>query len=1035
MKITKMWLDGKPNQHPQNTSRANRNIVANKQIGCIINEDGNLLIDSYGESKKPLGVIVLDNNDFVVFIKKSVTDSEIGYVDNNQNYRVIRNDSRLNFSFNNPIHGTFQRNSKGERIIVYTDSTNILRQENIDSLLNFTSINVFSDYTHPNLTTTIEAGGDLPAGAWYPIVQYERQDKIVTSWIKTYNPVYISKSDIDINPNSTIDVRQGNASNVVTNKQIRIRIPNPDTRFTKVRIGAVYQANNVRTAFFVKSISIKANEPINAVISSYGDMTPITLDEVIIDRTKYRTVKNITQLNNTLYLQDLELYKEPVNIQEKFNKIQLRFKHSLMNVYSADKNFRDHSVNNRKRHFQHGEVYAIYARLEWPWGWGQWRHVPGREARSGELDLSIDGFQKYQTDDTTSTDGTLGYWENSDESYPSGQGYPNGKVRHIKFPSLRWMKQNIYNNVADFGGRKFSILNLEVVSGSLNLNDFQDCYGNKPISFQIGYAKRTETNGLVAGQSIVVGSMYKLSAGINSPLKSFGLNMKYQGGKPATEINSQSIRTYDFASLYDKTAPNINYIRSEVSLNADGKALNHEDAPSPYEIEDNLFTINANFAADNNVLVAPQNLTKIKSVKYILNNTIYGNVKNLLLEDTIFLELESPISMASALITDGLDETNVFPLETQLITYLSLKKNCYNEFYNQTIVVCDEDKANNIYGGDTYIALHNINTYGDLPWLEELFSSDNTKSETHNTPQNGVRVAQQFVAESRYNVALRYSNPATTGGSTLHPPVDNPVIYLPSLLRDQEPNQFIQGYTKDFNAQNDLSFSNVYNPNDTFITREPFAITRGSAISSEGNIGEWLNFKINDIYYLDKTKGEVVYLGAGKDFLIIHHKNALFRTRERTQLETAEGQTVLAGQGDIFAHDPEELIFDEKGALGTQHRWACHMSKYGYFWIDSEAKKIYRYNGQVIDMAANGLSNFFIENLDCADDNPFNGFGFHIVIDEENRRLLLTKKNMRLKPEFQKRFKGIWKNDKNFLNSLKKDDIIFKDGNYIVVQS
>lgn len=1033
MKVTKMWLDGKPNQQPPNTTRANRNIVANKQQQCIINEDGNLVIDGYGEPKKPLGVIVLDNNDFVVFVKKSPTNSEIGYVDNNQNYRVVRSDDRLAFNLYKPIHGVFQRNTKGERIIVYTDSTNILRYENIDSLLNFNSTPVFADFIHPAIRSSIEIGGNLPAGAWYPIIQYEKSDKIVTSWIKDYNPVYITNAALSIPPGSSIDPRQGNAANIVTNKQIRIIINNPDTRFTKVRIGAIFQANDVRTAFYIKSINITNNQPINAVISNFGDMTPITLDEVIIDRTKYKTVKNITQLNNTLYLQDLELYKEPIEIQQKFNNIRFRFKHSLINFFSTEKNFRDHSINNQKRHFQHGEVYAMYGRLEWPWGWGQWRHIPGREARQGELDGSIDGFQKFHTDDTCSVDGTLGYWENTDEFYPTGQNYPQGKVRHIKFPSLRWMKANLYSNVPDFGGRKFSVLNLEIIQNTFNLNDFQDCYGNKPVNFQIGYAKRGETTGLVAGQTIAVGSMYKLSDGVNSPLKSFGLNMKYQGSQPATEINSSKIRTYDFVSLYNKSAPNINYIRSEFSLNADGVALNHEDAPSPFEIEDNLFTINANFAADNNVLISPQNLTRVKSSKYILNNTIFGDVKNLLLEDTVFLELESPISMASALITDGLDETPNFPLETQLITYLSLKKNCYNEFFNQTIVICDEDQANNIYGGDTYITLQNINTYGDLPWLGEKFSSDNSKSVSHNTPQNGVRVAQQFVAESRYNTSFRYTNPGTVGGSTNHVPQDNYVIYLPALLRDQEPNLFIQGYAKDYHAQNDLTFSNVYNPNDIFITREQFAITRGSAISTEGNIGEWLNFKINDIYYLDKTKGEVVFLGAGKDFLIIHHKNALFRTRERTQLESNEGQAIFTGQGDIFTNDPEEVVFDERGALGTQHRWSCLISKYGYFWVDSEAKKVYRYDGQVTDLAANGMINFFIENLDCVDDNPFNSYGLHIVIDETNRRLILTKKHMRLKSEFQKRFKGSWKNDKNFLSSLKQGDIVFKDGRYIIV--
>jgi hypothetical protein len=1033
MKLTKMWLDGKPNQNLLGTSRANRNGVSNKQQSSVINEDGNLIVDGYGDPKKVLGVIVLDNNDFVVFIKKSPTNSEIGYVDNNQFYHTVRSDDRLAFDLNKPIHGEFQRNSKGERIIVYTDASNVLRYENIDTLLSFNNTTVFSDFIHPDLRTIIESGGNLPSGAWYPIIQYEKADKVVTSWIKDYNPVYIVNAATSISGNVSIDPRQGNAANVATDKQIRILINNPDTRFSKVRIGVVFQANNVRTAFYIKSINIVTGQSINATISDFGTMTPITLDEVIIDRTKYKTVQNLTQLNNTLYLQGLGVYQEPKDIQQKINNIRFRFKHTLFNIYSSDKNFRDHSRNNEQRHFQHGEVYAMYCRLEWPWGWGQWRHIPGRESRQGETAFSIDNFKVYQTGDTCSTDGTLGYWENEDELYPTGDFYPTGKVRHIKFPSLRWMKQNIYNGVPDFGGRKMSILNLEMDQTTFDLNAFQDCYGNKPINFQIGYAKRTETNGLVVGQSITHGSMEKLVA--DKPgFKSFGMNLKYNGSKPSTENNTINIRTYDFASLWNKTAPNINYIRSEFQLVATVNVKNHEKAPSPYEIEDNLFAINANFAAANNVIIPPQdNLTKVNRTRYILNNTIYGNINNTYLEDTVLIELANPIFLPAAVITDGLDETSTFDAYTQLITYLNIKRNCYNEFYNQEIIVCDENVSNNIYGGDTYIGLHNINTFGDLPWLEEKFSSDNSKSQTHNTPQNGVRTAQQFLAESLYNTSFRYTNPGTQGGSTQYVPQDDYIIYLPALLRDQEPNSFSQGYTKDYNAQNDLTFSNVYNPNDINITHNKFAITRGATISNEGDIGEWLNFKLNDVYYLDKTRGEVVYLGAGKDFLIIHHKNALFRTRERTQLESSTGQAIFTGQGDIFANAPEEIIFDERGALGTQHRWSCLMTKYGYFWVDSEAKKIYRYTGEIADMTINGMSNFFIENLDCVGDNPFNSYGFHIVIDETNRRLILTKKSMKLKPELQKRFKGVWKSDKNFLNSLKQGDIIFKDGNFVTV--
>lgn len=365
---------------------------------------------------------------------------------------------------------------------------------------------------------------------------------------------------------------------------------------------------------------------------------------------------------------------------------------------------------------------------------------------------------------------------------------------------------------------------------------------------------------------------------------------------------------------------------------------------------------------------------------------------------------------------------------------LSLKRNCYSEFFNQEIIVCDENFSYNqvqpLFGGDTYINLTNINTFGTTS--QEEYSSDPAQSANANIPQNGTRIANMFISESRFNTGLRFVNPGTEG-NTYHHPHDNGEIYLPRMRRDREANQLSLAYNTDYNAQNNLTFSDIFNPNLTRSYRDKFDIARGAPISSEGDIGTWLNFKLNDIYHLNKTKGDVVFLGAGKDFLIIHHQNALFRTRTRTYIDTT-GEQAFTGQGDIFENEPEEIVFDEKGALGTQHRWSCIVTKYGYFWIDSDAKKVYKYDNQVSDLTLSGLNNFFSDNLHCVDDNPFTNFGFHLVIDEKNKRLLLSKKHFELKPEYQKSFRGAWKNDKNFLNSLQTNDIIFKDGKYIRIK-
>ena len=54
-------------------------------------------------------------------------------------------------------------------------------------------------------------------------------------------------------------------------------------------------------------------------------------------------------------------------------------------------------------------------------------------------------YKKYQVTDTCALvgdylagkEGTFGFWENENEVYPNESYYPNGNVRHFKFPLIK----------------------------------------------------------------------------------------------------------------------------------------------------------------------------------------------------------------------------------------------------------------------------------------------------------------------------------------------------------------------------------------------------------------------------------------------------------------------------------------------------------------------------------------------------------------------------------------------------------------------
>lgn len=1025
MKINKMWLDGKPNQNPNGSTRANRNIILNRSLGAIINEKGNLLVDSWGENKRPIGVILLDRNDFIVFVKKADNHSEIGYVDSNLNYQSLSVDARWDFSYDRPIHGVFQRNTNGDVIVAFTDGK-YFRYFNKDEGIDFNNIEVFSDAHRPNLTTALTEGGKLPAGAYYIILSYEKSDKSVTSWIKDYNPAYITTAEIYNSP-IAVDRREGTIPNITTSKSIRLDLSNLDTRYDKLRIGVITQINNVRTAFYVKSISITGTNNY-ATISNLDEATPLgaagNLDEVLIDTLKFKTVKNLTQLQNILYIQELQRYEEPIQ-QGWVNNMEFNWDSQLFEPKQVP-NFTDHKYNNQVRHWMHGEVYAVYIRFEYEWGFGQWWHSPGRSAFAGDKDSSIPGYFKFQTHDTCLIDGTLSYWENLDEEYPDKGYYPSGRVRHIKMPSVKWMKENIYSGEPLYGSGKLDILNLKIKQGTFDINNIVDCEGRKAISFQIGYAKRERTTGLIAGQTIFVAGSDRVSTPENI-YSSMGFNANHEnvGNENRYVADLSKVRTYDYESLFDKSIPNINYVKSELVLES---TLTINSFRQPGFDYNNIRWGISDYTLKPSITTTIQDPIKVNKARFIINNTILENIDNRYLEDTIALELEGSLNIPNLPIVQTATWAT-YTVYTHLITLLALKRNCYSEFFNQQIIVCDESFNQNLFGGDTYINVSNINTFGTT--TQPGYSSDPQQSDDNNTPYNGTRIANLFISENRFNMDFRFVN-AGVEGNTYHHPHDPAEIYLPRMRRDREANMINAAYNTDYNAQNNLEFSNVFNPNTDRIFLDKFDLRRSSAISNTNGLGEWLSFKLNDVYPLVRTRGEVVNLVAGKDFLIIHHKNALFRTRHRATIAT-DAQDAYVGQGDIFENEPEEIIYDDKGALGTQHKWSCYMSQYGYFWIDSEAKKIYKYDGQITVFSTNGLTNFFKENLQCNNDNPFTSFGFHTVVDELNKRLLITKKHFNLLPDYKKKFKGIWKNEEKFLSSLNSGDIVMKDGKYLVV--
>lgn len=1043
-----MWTDGSPKQNPESTTRVNKNVVLKDSYGAISNERGfSIYSESFGNNKTPIGQLVLDDENFIVFSIKDDGTDEIGYVNFNGDYHTVIN-ADLGFSKNSPIHGEYQINYKGERIITWVQKDQSPKILNIDSIpnpLTLEKIELFNKAQSPIVSSELlEGGGSIETGAYYPIIQLVRDDFSTSNWFRSYLPVFITDESSYLG----YDNLDGAKSGVLTSKSIKLDISNIDTSYTYIRIGFIQQKEGVKIGYLYKEVAI-SNSNMTINITNSTNLESIDLAEIVIDKAIYKNAKLITQDSNMLYLGDTVKYREP-NYQSYVNNLVLKWCSEKVTIfeeavcqntttttrrrngawgnttYSLNNGYKYHAFNNKKRHFQHGEVYAFYVRFEWSWGKSRWYVLNGRLGNSSDKQLisvssvncSQDVWKKYQIYDTCQTIsktansaiGHFGFWENENETYPTQGGFPTGNVRHFKFPSLNYMRNYVYDDTS-YGTSTLDILG--VVLENLNLDNILDCEGNKATAFEIGYAKRNGINNTIFGQSPVI------QDGANLTEELYKIT-------PGVAPRGSATRVHPFEMLYSKISNSIQYYREEYALKStEINQYSETTSRKGYAVIDYIVKKITSPVSTK----IPNNIYSV-NIEYIPNNVLTDDVDNLYQEEFVRLigANYNYLNTGDKLYDISISPNPPYAFEkTILLSLISLKKNLYDSFNNQEIVSMGIYKTvpNKIWGGDTYICDYSYNTLGAISHED---TTDITQVDK-NHKNNGRRVARRVLVESVYNINLRYVNSSVDGYTQYYP--KSGFNYLNTLERDKSVNLFSLGYNTDYNALLDIDYANIWNGVDVTNYENPFMIIRSQEFNKSVKINNWRDFKQNDYYEMPKNRGRLVNLEAGRDYLYIHMEKSLFRTKSRnvTQRTSDEQDSLIyIGVGDIFQYEPFPVIHSELGELGTQHKFACLLTKYGYLFPDAEKGKWFLVNDQIKEISSNGEFNFFLNNTYCFGDNPYITDGLECVYDETFDRIIISRKFKDLKNK--EKFKGIWKNDKYFLNSLQSGDIVYKDGQF-----
>ena len=716
--IRGIYQDCDPIDTPQGNTFYTKNAVLTEGKGAIENEPGHVLLtdDTRNSQKHYVGSIALNNGDTLVFYVEFNDSAQVDFSgiqiikDDGTIVRVIDDSviskGQLNFSKDNPIDAEFYVNFEGDRIVAFIEDNNVPRIINVDkdyfgNPITIDDLYLFSNAQFDCLDVSIPTtGGAVLSGSYAFTYRYIDNDQSTTDWAP------ISKSVPVVVGNANLG---GSEAGLNTGKALQIVLNKPDRDYDQVEFAVIKSINGVISVASFTTIGVPSFGPVNVIYNNSGLETDLLLEEIITPTAKFTRAKAITQLNNRLYLGNLEEV-EQIDYQKYALDIEIGWNVELVDIF--DPRIAKQSV------FYPGEVYAFYIQFQLEDGtFTKAFHIPGKAPNATQLqqvtvNSATEGTQTYlrfQIEDTCSGGITaqgvgispgqqMGVWQNQNETYPNNDAYnsPGGKdlrkkkVLHHKFPTLNYIKKNTNSTPpgivsADIGKSVMPLLSI-TTDNVVIPPELKD----KVVGYRILHAKRNLNNSTSIGDSILTFS--GLRALVNDPQyypscgamdvvacdSSLGTNgnaddningyfgnvvnpLNWKGendpkfrpplvGKPGAGV-SKFIRYHGFNLLLDKPAITPDLIRLElkITINGGSDETKFPQVLEPYDGNDR-YRYNV-FNVISNVNVNANSIAKVEAVNTGIGNTTESNY--------IPIRFEQYVPTGAIVSPEGLSYNNV----------------------------------------------------------------------------------------------------------------------------------------------------------------------------------------------------------------------------------------------------------------------------------------------------------------------------------------------------------------------------------------
>ena len=274
----------------------------------------------------------------------------------------------------------------------------------------------------------------------------------------------------------------------------------------------------------------------------------------------------------------------------------------------------------------------------------------------------------------------------------------------------------------------------------------------------------------------------------------------------------------------------------------------------------------------------------------------------------------------------------------------------------------DDTKSIFFYWGDTYY---------------QKFECLKTYPFTHEDKNQVVEIAS-FMCESRINMDGRYDrNRAQTSNLNMTPQNFN----LINPVYSQMDNFF------SYKMLDEDDYKNVSYPNNVTWTKTK---------QNGADIDLWTNITMANVLELDGDKGTINKLLRFNNQLLAFQDSGISQIlyNENTQISTTEGVPIEIANSEKV--QGKRYLSD---SVGCSNKWAMAQTPSGIYFMDSNEKSIYLFNGQLNNLsAAGGFNSWAKQNIPSSNvkwtPNDFNNFvGYY---DKMNQDVLFINANTAL---------------------------------------